>query len=69
MVVMRRRGMDMAIQVGDQVRDPRFSDPRTGEVIEVIRNPACLMRTLVIQWADDLTVDELQEIEFGPLED
>ncbi len=59
----------MSIQVGDQVRDPRLSDPRMGEVIEVIRNPACLMRTLLIEWADNHAVDEILEIEFGPLED
>ncbi len=59
----------MSIRIGDQVTDPRQSCPRTGEVIDVITNPACLMRTVVIEWADNHEMDEMQEIEFGPLED
>ncbi len=57
----------MAIQEGTWVTDPR--DPsRKGLVLRVHRNPACLMRSLEIQWSDAV-IDEWEEIEFGPLED
>lgn len=61
----------MAIMIGDSVLDPRQKTPaRYGIVLEVIRNPACLMRTLVVAWHDPITViEELPEIEFGALED
>lgn len=61
----------MAILIGDLLVDPREgSEKRLGTVIEVIRNPACLMRTLVIEWHDPIAViEELPELEFGPLED
>jgi hypothetical protein len=53
------------------VFDPRLPDQsRTGTVIRVRTNPACLMRSLVVQWHDDVNrLEELEEIEFGPLED
>lgn len=57
----------MAIQEGTWVTDPR--DPsRKGLVLRVHTNPACLMRSLEIQWSDAV-VDEWEDIEFGPLED
>lgn len=61
----------MAINRGDMLVDPRAeSRKRLGTVVEVIRNPACLMRTLVIEWHDSIAVlEEIPEIEFGPLED
>lgn len=60
----------MAHTIGSRVTDPRTDDdpPREGTVLAVERNPACLMRTLVVQW-DDGEVEELEEIVFGPLED
>ncbi len=61
----------MAIRAGSMVFDPRLPDQsRTGTVIRVRTNPACLMRSLVVQWHDDVNrLEELEEIEFGPLED
>lgn len=61
----------MAIWPGNKVFDPRLAgQQREGTVINVRTNPACLMRTLVIQWHDSRdSVEELEEIEFGPLED
>lgn len=59
----------MAIQLGTTVRDPR--DPsRCGTVVGIHTNPACLMRSLEIRWEDaGADIEELEEIEFGPLED
>ncbi|MCL5116408.1 MAG: hypothetical protein M1272_04595 [Firmicutes bacterium] len=61
----------MAITEGNSVIDPRRPhEQRMGKVIAVRRNPACLMRTLVIRWSDEIpTIEEMEEIEFGPLED
>lgn len=61
----------MAMMVGNRVIDPRNTTAtRHGVIIEVIRNPACLMRTLVIAWEDPVPVlEEVPELEFGPLED
>lgn len=60
----------MAIQEGDEVIDPRRVGPvRTGKVIRVRQNPVCLMRAVVIRWHDDESIEELEEREFGPLED
>lgn len=59
----------MAISRGTMLFDPRIPEKnRWGTVIDVLTNPACLMRTLVIEWPDG-EVEELEEIEFGPLED
>lgn len=60
----------MAIQEGEVVVDPRTDGVRRlGMVLRVRRNPACLMRTLVVRWNDTFVIEELEEIEFGPLED
>ena len=60
----------MAIREGDEVVDPReASGIRRGTVMQVRVNPACLMRSLEILWHNDHTIEELPEIEFGPLED
>ncbi len=60
----------MAIREGDIVSDPRTPGVlRPGHVIRVRRNPACLMRVLVVRWDDSELEEELEEIEFGPLED
>lgn len=58
------------LTVGTEVRDPRpgASGGRVGTVVEVVTNPACLMRTVVVSW-DDGEIEELEEILFGPLED
>ncbi|QSO48983.1 hypothetical protein [Alicyclobacillus mengziensis] len=56
----------MRFHVGDVVNHP--TDKRSGVVLDIRRNPACLMRHLVILW-DDGSEEELEEIEFGPLED
>lgn len=59
----------MAMTVGDEVRDPRIPDgERRGVVLEVRRNPACHMRVVVVSWQDG-EEEELEEIEFGPLND
>jgi hypothetical protein len=62
----------VAILEGSRVRDPRPADRvRWGTVVAVRRNPACHLRVLRIRW-DDATGDEpedLEELEFGALED
>ncbi len=52
--------------VGDNVCHP--VSERTGKIVEIYENPACLMRLFTVQW-DDGEVEELEELEFGPLED
>lgn len=60
----------MAIHEGDIVVDPRVDAiRREGRVIRIRRNPACLMRVVVVKWEDSPVHEELEEIEFGPLED
>lgn len=58
------------LTVGTEVRDPRSDAPagRLGTVVEVLTNPACLMRTLVVVWQDGES-EEVEEILFGPLDD
>lgn len=56
----------MRIQIGDTVTHPESQ--RTGVVQDIHENPACLLRQLVIRW-DDGEMDEVEELEFGPLED
>jgi hypothetical protein len=60
----------VAIEVGSSVHDPRPEAPseRKGLVVEVRRNPACQLRSLVVLWSDG-EEEELLETEFGPLED
>ncbi len=53
-------------QIGDVVTHPQTGEQ--GEVREVVTNPACLLRTLVIAWQSG-GVEEMDELEFGPLED
>ena len=57
---------NMRIHIGDRVCHP--TTERTGEVADIHESYACLMRTLVVKW-DDGQVEELEELEFGPLED
>lgn len=60
----------MAIHEGDLVVDPRLAAVRReGRMLRIRRNPACLMRVVVVQWSDSGLEEELEEIEFGPLED
>lgn len=56
----------VAIFVGQTVQLP--GTERVGEVIDICTNPACLMRVLIVRWRDG-EVEELNEIEFGPLSD
>lgn len=56
----------MHTRIGDQVTHPQ--NGQIGEVIDILTNPACLMRTLVIHWVSGDT-EELAELEFGPLDD
>jgi hypothetical protein len=56
----------MRFEVGDEVSHP--VDGKSGVIRDIVRNPACLMRHLVIVWEDG-SEEELEEIEFGPLED
>jgi hypothetical protein len=53
------------IAVGDTVRHP--DDGRKGVVLDVITNPACLMRYLVVRWENGET-EELEEWRFGQLD-
>ncbi|GLG01935.1 hypothetical protein Alches_19760 [Alicyclobacillus hesperidum subsp. aegles] len=52
--------------VGDTVKHPERDE--SGQVVGIITNPACLLRTLVIEW-DSGETEEWSEIEFGPLQD
>ncbi|QQE80179.1 hypothetical protein [Alicyclobacillus sp. SO9] len=56
----------MRIHVGSQVNHPELQ--RVGTVVDIHTNPACLLRQLVVEW-DDGEIEELEELEFGPLED
>ena len=58
------------LTIGSDVLDPRpnAAAGRVGTVVEVVTNPACLMRTLVVRWQDGET-EEVEEIVFGPLDD
>lgn len=53
-------------QIGDVVTHPETGEQ--GEVQEILTNPACLLRTLVISWQSG-EMEEMDELEFGPLED
>lgn len=60
----------MAIREGDEVVDPRDGQGvRRGMVVGVHTNPACLMRSIEVQWNDTYLIEELWETDFGPLED
>ncbi len=65
-----RRGRSLMLGIGDEVSDPRpgVSRGRLGTVLEIQRNPACLMRTLIVRWAGG-ELEEVEETLFGPLED
>lgn len=56
----------MHAHIGDEVVHPQNEEQ--GQVIDIQTNPACLMRTLVIRWSSG-EVEELAELEFGPLDD
>lgn len=56
----------MRIQNGDLVRHPATG--QKGIVKDIHQNPACLIRGIVVQWEDGET-EEIEELEFGPLED
>ncbi|MCL6547282.1 MAG: hypothetical protein K6T30_00060 [Alicyclobacillus sp.] len=56
----------MRFQIGDTVVHP--GTQRTGTVVEIHTNPACLLRTLDIEWEDG-TYEEVEELEFGPMDD
>lgn len=56
----------MRLKVGDEVNHPVTQ--QKGKVLDIHVNPACLIRTLDIRWEDG-TEEEMDELEFGPLED
>lgn len=56
----------MHAQIGDAVTHP--DNGEQGEVIDILTNPACLLRTLVVTWKNGET-EEISELEFGPLDD
>lgn len=56
----------MKIQIGDRVTRP--DTERAGIVHDIYQNPACLLRMLVVTWEDG-EVEEVEELDFGPLED
>lgn len=55
----------MAYSIGDTVNHP--GDGRSGVIEEIITNPACLLRQLVIRFEDG-QVEEMEELDFGPLD-
>jgi hypothetical protein len=58
--------MLMRPKIGDRVKHPVSENE--GVVTDIYTNPACFMRTLVVKW-DGGALEEIEEIEFGPLED
>ncbi len=56
--------------MGSLVHDPRRpEEPREGVVIAVTRHPMCLARLLTIAWKDTGTLEDLDEQEFGEMDD
>lgn len=56
--------------MGTLVHDPRRpEEPREGVVIAVARRPMCLARRLTIAWKDTGTLEEMEEQEFGEMDD
>lgn len=66
MQMPRREMVLVRIQIGDEVKHP--DTERVGIVQDIYENPACLLRTLVVQWVDG-EVEEVEELDFGPLND
>ena len=65
-----RGGISVALLMGNLVHDPRRpEEPREGVVITVTRHPMCLARLLTIAWKDTGTLEELDEREFGEMDD
>ena len=56
----------MRLGIGDSVCHP--DTQRKGQIIDIEDNPACLMRLFTIRWVDG-EIEEMEEMEFGPLED
>ena len=56
----------MHARIGDRVTHPQ--EGNLGIVVDILTNPVCLLRTLVIQW-DSREIEEWDEIEFGSLDD
>ncbi len=56
----------MRLHIGDCVTHP--VSKRSGTVRSVHQNPACLLRSLIVEWEDG-EVEELDELDFGPLDD
>jgi len=56
----------MGLSIGDVVQHP--VSLQKGKIVNIHQNPACLMRSLVVEWEDG-SLEEVEEIEFGPLED
>lgn len=60
----------MALLMGSLVNDPRRPEElREGVVIAVTRHPMCLARLLTIAWKDTGTLEDLDEQEFGEMDD
>lgn len=59
-------GTILRFQIGEKVTHP--TEAREGTVLEIRTNPACLMRHLLVEWENGET-EEIEELEFGPLED
>lgn len=49
----------MHARIGDRVVHPREGKP--GVIMDILTNPACLLRTLVIQW-DSREIGEWEEV-------
>jgi hypothetical protein len=56
----------MRLKIGDYVNHPQAN--KQGMIINIYQNPACFLRLLVIRWEDG-EIEEIEELEFGPLED
>ncbi|MCF8564069.1 hypothetical protein LLE49_04865 [Alicyclobacillus tolerans] len=56
----------MRLHIGDCVTHP--VSKQSGTVRSVHQNPACLLRSLIVEWEDG-EVEEIDELDFGPLDD
>lgn len=56
----------MFIRPGQTIAHPER--PQRGIVLAVRTNPTCLMPVVVVRW-DDGTVEELDALRWGPLDD
>jgi hypothetical protein len=65
-ICLPEEGVKVRPVIGDSVCHP--ATERKGQIVDIYENPACLMRLFTIRWEDG-EIEEVEELEFGPLED